>query len=205
MRTRLSAATTRKGTSTLELAAGLPVLLLILGATIDFSYISLINHQLSYAARVASRWGITGQQVTEVDAVSKPVAWCGSGTPPANPRVMKLRQLIYASLTSTVDPDNVCLSVLSYSGGYPAVGDPEPYLDLNDSKAYDQGEPFTDVNGDGVWSLDQGSAALGAGGDVAVYVLRYSTPPITGLTPGLPATMAFEARVVVRNEPYLTR
>lgn len=186
------------------MAAAIPVLLLLLGATIDLSYIGLINHQLSYAARIASRWGITGQQAADLDNSAAAVAWC-SGTPPANPRVTKLRQLVYASLNSVVVPANTCLSVLSYSGGYPAVGDPEPYIDVNGNKSYDNGEPFTDVNGDGNWSLDQGSAALGAGGEVAVYVLRYTAPPVTGLTPGLPANINFEARVVVRNEPYLTK
>lgn len=194
----------RRGSSTLEMAAAIPVLLMVLGATIDFSFISVINHQLVHAGRVASRWGITGQTPETADAKTIPVAWC-KGNAPDNARITKLRQIVTASLGATLKPEKVCISVLSYTGGFSAVGDPEPFIDKNGNKIYDSGEAYTDVNADGSWSADQGDKVLGAGGDVAVYLLRYNTPPLSGLTPGLPAEINFAVRIVVRNEPYLTR
>lgn len=194
----------RRGNSAIEMAVALPILLMLLGATVDFSWISLTNHQLGYAARVASRWGITGQTPATPDVTTVPVAWC-KGNPPNNARVTKLRQLVTESLGGIIAPSKLCISVLSYTGGYPAVGDPEPFIDTNGNKAYDTGEPFTDVNGDGSWSLDQGNQVLGVGGDVAVYELQYVASPLTGLTPGLPEALTFTARVVVRNEPFLTK
>ncbi len=194
----------RRGSSTLEMAAAIPILIMLLGTTVDLSFISLINHQLAHAGRIASRWGITGQTPVTPDTNTVPVAWC-KGTAPNNQRITKMRQLVTMSLAGVIAPSRLCISVLSYTGGYSAVGDPEPFIDKNGNKAYDGGEAFTDVNGDGSWSADQGSQVLGAGGDVAVYVLRYNAAPLTGLTPGLPETMNFSVRIVVRNEPYLTK
>lgn len=195
----------QRGTASLEMVFAIPVLLLLLGAAIDFAFFGLVNHQLGYAARVASRWGITGQKPVSIDENVIPVKWCGAGATPTDTRVTFMRQLIAGSLGSILRADNVCIAVLSYTGGYSKIGDPEPYIDVNGNKAYDNGEPYTDINGDGSWSMDQGGASLGVGGDVTVYSLRYTTTQFSGLTPGLPEKLNFEARIVARNEPYLTK
>jgi len=195
----------KRGTATLEMVFAIPVLLLLLGAAIDFAFFGLVNHQLGNAARVASRWGITGQKPVSIDASIVPVKWCGTGASPTDTRITFMRQLIAGSLGTILRRDDVCIAVLSYTGGYSQIGDPEPYIDVNGNTAYDNGEPYTDINGDGSWSMDQGGASLGAGGDVTVYSLRYTTKPFSGLTPGLPERLAFEARIVARNEPYLTK
>lgn len=192
---------TARGTAALELAAVLPIFVMLLAAGIDFAFVGLIEHQLGQATRIASRYGITGQTpAAALDGVV-PVAWCAGGGQGSGARMYRVRQLV-ATAAGILHADSLCLAVVSYNGGYASVGKPEPFLDIDGDKAYDPGEPFTDVNGDGAWSPDQGAAALGAGSEVAVYALRYACPPVTGLTPGMSATLNFESRLVVRNEPF---
>lgn len=191
----------RRGSAAIETAAAIPVFILLLTAATDFAFIGLIQHQLGHAARIASRYGVTGQAPTTADGAA-PVAWCDGDAQTSNARLTKVRQLIAGATGAILRPEALCLKVMSYGGGYAAVGKPEPFLDLNGNTRFDPGEPFTDVNNDGSWSADQGAAALGVGSEVAVYALRYTAAPVTGMTPGLPAKMRFEARLVVRNEPY---
>lgn len=192
----------RRGTAAIETAAALPVLLLLLIAATDFAFVSLVEHQLGHAARVGSRYGITGQSPETIDASITPVRWCDGEEQASSDRLTIIRQLIADATGGVLKREQLCLSVLSYTGGYAAVGQPEPHIDKNGNGAWDPGEAYTDTNGDGAWSADQGAAALGEGGIVAVYALRYTTGSVTGLTPGLADPMAFEARLVVRNEPF---
>ena len=193
----------RRGTVALEYAVAVPVLIMLLTAASDFAYLGLVEHQLGYAARAASRYGITGQGDGQTDKDIAPVAWCPGSTPADNGRIARIREIVAQSMFGILKADGLCLGLASYAG-VQAVGKPEPFADINGNGRWDKGEAFNDVNGNGVWDADQGSAAAGGGEQIGVYNLHYETFPLTGLTPGLPASrrLQFNARVVVRNEPF---
>lgn len=193
-----------RGTSALETAAVLPVLLLVLTAMADHAWLSLVQHQMGHAARMASRYGITGQAdpLPTTAGVQPPMVDLCDGNG-GGARVDRLRAIVAAHAGAALKLDDLCLSVGSYSG-YQGVGRPEPIADINGNGRWDTGEAFTDINGNGRWDPDQATPSPGGNDAIGVYTLRYETWPLTGVTPGLPRSRAivFEARVVVRNEPF---
>lgn len=194
----------KRGSAALETAIAMPLLVLILVAASDYAYLGLIQHQLGFAARAAARYGITGQPPETATADGDAIAWCDGRTPAGtNPRLARIREIIAGAAFGALKPGSLCLELLSYNG-YQSVGKPEPFADLNGDRSWSAGEPYTDVNGNGVWDPDQGSSSAGGGGEIAIYTLRYDTPPLTGATPGLPAgrLLRFTARIPIRNEPF---
>jgi hypothetical protein len=196
----------QRGTSALEMAAILPFLLVLLTAMLDHAWLVLVQQQMSHAAREASRYGITGRSdALPTDGQGNPVPlvqMCDGGAPTSD-RVDKIRAIVARHAGVVLRPEGLCLRIGAYTG-FQAVGQPEPYVDINGNGRWDPGEPFTDINGNGVWDSDQGAPTPGTNEAIAIYTLRYQTRPLTGVTPGLPGDreMMFEARVVVRNEPF---
>lgn len=182
----------------------MPFLLLLLTAMADHAWISLVQQQMSHAARAASRYGITGQaDAVPADAAGPAMVKLCEGSTAAGDRVDRIRAIVARHSGVVLRAENLCLTIGSY-GGYQALGRPEPMADINGNGRHDPGEAFTDINGNGVWDADQATPSPGGNDAIAVYTLRYRTHPLTGVTPGLPKDRAlmFEARVVVRNEPF---
>jgi hypothetical protein len=195
----------RRGASALETAAALPFLILLLTASADYAWLALVQHQMSHAARTASRYGITGQaEALPTGAEVQQVRLCdGDGGGGENARIDGLRAIVAANAGRVLKSEGLCLTIGAYQG-YQAVGRPEPLADINGNGRHDSGEAFTDINGNGQWDADQATPSPGGSDEVAVYTLRYVTAPLTGLTPGLGRSrrLLFESRVVVRNEPF---
>lgn len=193
----------QRGASALETAAALPFLVLLLTAAADYAWLALVQHQMSHAARSASRYGITGQAdpLPTGDPVQQ-VRLC-EGAGDGNARIDKLRAIVAANAGRVLKSEGLCLTIGAYRG-FQAVGRPEPLADINGNGRHDAGEAFTDINGNGSWDADQATPSPGGSDQVAVYTLRYVTAPLTGLTPGLDRSrrLLFESRVVVRNEPF---
>ncbi len=193
-----------RGASALETAAALPFLILILTAAADHAWLALVQQQMGHAARNASRFGITGQAETPLPGIAVPlVNLCNAGNGASSLRTDRIRAIVASSAGVVLNPAALCLEVGSYAG-YQAVGQPEPLADINGNGRHDPGEAFTDINGNGVWDPDQATPSAGSSDEVAIYTLRYVTTPLTGFTPGLgrDRLLSFEARVVVRNEPF---
>lgn len=190
----------RRGSSALETAMCLPPLVLLLTMAADHAWLALTKHQLAHASRAASRYGITGQ-VDTVAANSVLVPMCPGGDVAAGARVDRIRAIIAVESGRVLRMNEMCLGVASYAG-YQGVGRPEPIADINGNGRHDAGEGFTDVNGNGRWDADQAVPTPGGGDSVAVYTLRYTAHPLSGVVPGLPRDIRLETRVVVRNEPF---
>lgn len=81
----------------------------------------------------------------------------------------------------------------------------EPFVDLDGDGVRDSGENFTDTNGNGVYDDDlYDTAGYGGARDITVYTVSY---PWQVFTPMLApffnnGTMTLSARTVVKNEPY---
>lgn len=193
----------RRGVAALETAAALPFLVLLLTATADYAWLALVQHQMGHAARSASRYGITGQSDPIPSTSTIAMVRLCNGESAANARLDRIRAIVAVSAGTVLKPAGLCLAIGSYSG-YQAVGQPEPFADINGNGRQDAGEAFTDVNGNGQWDADQATPSPGGTDQVAIYTLRYVTSPLTGLTPGLgrERRLQFESRVVVRNEPF---
>ncbi|HYH37541.1 MAG TPA: TadE/TadG family type IV pilus assembly protein [Azospirillum sp.] len=170
----------RRGSTALEFGLLAPVLILLAVAFFEYGVRLAIQASLDFAAREASRVGITG------------------APPPAGTtREAQLVSVARQAVMPYVDASKVDVRMLAYDSPGD-IGKPEPFTDLNGNGRWDRGEPFTDVNGNGVWDVDRGRSGAGASAQVAVYRLSYAGTPLSGLFPAA----SYEARIVVRNEPF---
>lgn len=84
------------------------------------------------------------------------------------------------------------------------VGQPEDYSDVNKDGTCDNGEPFEDANGNGIWDADRGSSGQGGARDAVLYtvIVTYARAfPIAQLI-GQDPTWTGQAQTVLRNQPY---
>lgn len=85
------------------------------------------------------------------------------------------------------------------------IATPEDFDDLNGDGLCNDGEPFEDSNGNGVYDLDRAKAGDNGGArDVVVYSVTMSYDrlfPAPGLI-GLPEEFSTTATTIVRNQPY---
>ena len=87
------------------------------------------------------------------------------------------------------------------------VRTPEDFSDLNGDNLCNDGEPFEDVNGNGTWDADRGSAGGGGARDAVLYSVTVSYPrvfPVAGLL-GLPEDHSLTVETVLRNQPWNTQ
>lgn len=95
------------------------------------------------------------------------------------------------------------------------VGMPEPFTDINgdgiftetsftfDGILYADGEPFSDINGNATWDEDMGETGLGEPGDIVMYTLSFNWNLLSGsLIPVLDGVIPMKASMIVQNEPF---
>jgi hypothetical protein len=175
------------GATVVEFALVAPAFLAILCAIMEFSGIMFVQTLLEGAAREASRYGITGRAPEGISHIN---------------REDKIREIIAATGVGVIDLDRLDMDTLVYDS-FEDVGQPEPFTDENESDAYDPGEPYSDINGNGQWDEDMGAAGLGGAGSVVIYRLRYDWPIMIPLfVPFFGETIALQANIAVRNELF---
>lgn len=84
------------------------------------------------------------------------------------------------------------------------VGRPEDFVDANDNDAYDEGECFTDENGNTEWDGDVGKSGLGGANDVVRFTVTVTYDrifPLWKLIGASPQTR-LQASTVLRSQPY---
>lgn len=87
---------------------------------------------------------------------------------------------------------------------YTEVERPEEFTDSNEDGACNDGEPFEDINGNGIWDEDGGREAMGGARDAVLYTVTVSYPrafPVMKLL-GFSPTVTARTRTVLRNQPY---
>jgi hypothetical protein len=175
------------GATVVEFALVAPAFLAILCAIMEFSGIMFVQTLLEGAAREASRYGITGRAPDGISHIN---------------REEKIRAIIAATGVGVIDLDHLEMDTLVYDS-FEDVGQPEPFTDENANAAYDPGEPYNDINGNGQWDEDMGAAGLGGPGSVVVYRLRYDWPIMIPLfVPFFGDTIPLQANIAVRNELF---
>jgi hypothetical protein len=82
---------------------------------------------------------------------------------------------------------------------------PEDYNDVDGDGSCNNGEPFEDLNNNGNWDADRGTAGQGGARDAVLYNVTISYPrlfPVARLIPGQSDTFTMTATTVLRNQPY---
>lgn len=173
----------RSGAALLEFALVAPLLLVLLIGTIEVGLAIFVGSSIEAAVLQASRFGITGSN---------------SGMP----RAEQVREIIRDRTFGFVDMDEAEIETLVYTD-FSSVGEPEPYVDENDNGSYDDGEDFTDVNGNAQWDQDMGAAGLGGAGDVVLYRVTYDWGIVTPLIRSLMGqSIRHVSTVAVKNEDF---
>ncbi len=175
-----------RGATALEFSFVMPILVLLVLGSIEFSMIAFASALLEGGLREASRFGITGQ------------------VPEGTTREQYIVDVMNAHGNGVVRLTEEDVSVLTYPN-FSKIGQPEPFTDENGNGSYDSGEPYTDVNCNNQWDSDMGLAGAGAGGEVVLYSVTYDLPLMTGYLNGIignDGKFPLAANVAVRNEPF---
>ena len=171
------------GSTAVEFALILPVLLLFVIGSIEMAINLFIGSSIESAVMEASRYGITGTEA----GVS---------------RADKVLEIVADRTYGLLDMDQVDMDTLVYES-FADIGEPEPFTDQDGNLVYNSGEPFVDVNGNGQWDEDMGEAGLGGPSDVVVYRLSYDWGVITPFMQRvLGESITHVSSIAVRNEPY---
>ncbi|MGF6768446.1 Flp pilus assembly pilin Flp [Paraburkholderia sp. GAS199] len=173
-----------RAVTAIEFAIVAPVVVFLLLGTVETGLDLWVDATVETAVQRASRLGITtlppnGQ--TMQDAVNDSI----KGT-----MVVWMSRVKTFSVVSKVYP--------SYIGSAGA----EPYTDVGNVGHYVKGDPFVDVNKNGVWDADLGVSGTGNYDDVVSYSLTITMSSFTGIPElfGIP-TLSFTRTFVVQNEP----
>lgn len=187
--------TQEEGSAAIEYAMVLPVLILFILGTLEYSIImyngAVIEGATNYAARLAK----TGYNNTSTGGT------CAS---PSQTRAQYINCIVQSRLNTLMAPGNLTVVAKSYSA-FNDIGQPEPYTDVNNLGHYVVGDPYTDINGNGQWDADMGVAGLGGPGDIVVYTVSYPWHLMTPLIQkffGSSGTVTISSSAVVKNEPY---
>lgn len=177
------------GVTIVEFAFVAPVMLMLIGGLFELGYLTFARSTLESAVLTAAR--------------QSRVSDCPNENAEAITQGIQNRMNVVAS----ADGEPAQVKVNSYSGEFGKVGSPEPFDDENKSGTRDEGESFTDVNGNGEWDADMGSEGdFGSFGEVVRFTASYNVP---SLLPYVAAQInsgkdyyTIEAVTVVRNEPF---
>ena len=168
-----------------EFALLAPVFFYMIFAIIEIFSLMLAQGILESAVRNAARSGLTGYNPAGVS------------------RETFIQQQVEYKVFF-INADNLNFETLIYSS-FSNINQPEPFTDENDDDYYDIGEPYTDVNANGIWDEDMGMAGSGGAGDIVVYKLSYTwafMTPFIGAFMSDNGTMDIVANAVVKNEPF---
>ncbi len=183
MRRRPALGACTAGATAVEFAVILPVLLVFIVGSIEMAINLFIGSSIESAVMEASRYGITGTEA----GVS---------------RADKVLEIVGNRTYGLIDMDQVNMETLVYES-FADIGKPEPFTDQDGNLAYNAGEPFVDVNGNGQWDEDMGEAGLGGPSDVVVYRLTYDWGIITPTMRRIMGeAVTHVSSVAVRNEPF---
>jgi len=179
-----------KGSSMVEFALVAPVVILLIAGIIDFMMVLFVTSLMEGGLQNASRLGRTGFQTVAVTV----------------PRIDAIRQEIEDATVGLVDMADLTVTTKVYPC-FDSIDQPEPYIDDSPANgAYDAGETFTDVNGNGTRDLDMAIVGgFGAPGSIVLYNVSYNwaaLTPLIGKFFGPNGKMPLSVSVAIRNEPF---
>ncbi len=176
-----------EGAAIIEFAIVGPALFLLIVGFIELGIIFFINCALEGATNIGSRIGKTGFTTGNTD------------------RETYIRNQVNFLSGGFLTPANLNISILSYNS-FANIGQPEPCI--SPPTAPCSGTPgvnFVDVNGNGVFDMDQGATNAGGAGAVVLYTVSYPwhlfTPMMSTLI-GNGGIYNITSVAAVRNEQF---
>lgn len=170
-----------------EFALIAPLMLLLLFGLMEFSHVSSARTRLEGSTMRAARAVAASDCPSEREALMKQIVTDGMSNIPSPSKGV------------------VQVTTKSYSDKFGDVGEPEPFSDENGDSVWTLGEPFTDVNGNGEYDDDMGTAgSIGGAGQVISYTARYQVSSLFGFISSKYSgsdIYTIEASTVIRNEP----
>lgn len=173
------------GAAAVEFAIGGGVVVLAVIMLMEILMILLINVLLEGGMRNAARFGITGSEGAES-------------------RQAQILSIIENHTLGLVDMNTVSVNSYVYNS-FEEIGLAEEFDDDSPANgAFDEGESFTDSNGNGVWDADRGTPGLGGADDIVLYKIEYDLPFLTGVLEPLLGkdNVRLTTAIPVKNEPY---
>ena len=200
MKGHLSAARLRRfarqseGATIIEFALVFPIVLMITFGIMEIGLCMASLVTLEGGLKEASRYGITSQSTAPPNMSLVPTAFkVGNDN-----RLMTIGYILNVNTLDLIDLNTATINTAVYSS-FSAVKDGEPFTDLNGNGVYDgpgspgvpaAGEPYSDMNCNG--SRDGAGASsngVGAAGNIVVYTVNYNwkiLTPIIGQWLGKP-------------------
>lgn len=174
-----------KGAAAVEFAIAGALVVVSVIAIIEILTILFLNVLIEGGVREAARFGITGNDGPQG-------------------RQQAIMRIIEKNTLGLVNMDTVTISTLVYNS-FEEIGKPEDFIDGPPyNGTYDEGESFTDSNGNGMWDSDKGTPGLGAENDIVLYVIEYDWPFMTGIINSAAGReVKLRSAVPVKNEPYI--
>jgi len=174
----------RRGGPTAEFAMTLPaVLLLVLGFG-DLAYQAYLESVLTGAVQKAGRDSTIQGAATQTSQIDQNVI----------------------NIVKSAAPQATFVSSRENYDNYTEIG-PEPFTDTNHNGVRDKGECYSDVNGNGQWDSDPGTAGQGGANDVTYYKMQVTFPrlfPFAWLI-GWSQKVTISASTILKNQPYATQ
>lgn len=172
-----------RGVTAMEFAIVLPFMVILILGTIEVGLDLWVDASVESAAQRASRLGIT------------------TVIPAGQTREQAVQAIVNNVLSTWQSLGPVETTTIKSYSSYIAVGQPEPYTDLKNVGHYVLGDPYTDVNKNGVWDADQGTDGAGGYNDIVQYTITFKIKSFTGLPEMMGIdTLVFSRTFIVQNE-----
>jgi TadE-like protein len=174
-----------RGVTAVEFALIAPALLTILLGVFDAGYNLYAASVLDGATQKAAR---------------------DSAIEGAEAKGLAIDDAVRSAVHDVVPSANVIFDRRAYRD-YSDIHQPEDFTDVDKDGACDNGEPFEDANGNGVWDADRGADSMGGARDAVLYTVTITYPRAFPLMRfiGIPDTVTTTTRTVLRNQPYGTQ
>lgn len=173
-----------RAATTVEFALVLPVLLVSLLGLLDLGYniytAQMLQGAVQTAARLSTLQGAEQNQLAIDESVTRAVRAVAPNA------TLSFRRTAYANFSS--------------------VARPEDSTDVDGDGVCAKGEPYEDINGNGMWDKDSGTNGFGGACDAVLYTVTVNYTPIF---PFLATILKWQgksntlsATTVLRNQPY---
>jgi len=171
-----------RGAALIEFALISPALLMLLLGMFEMGYNFYMQAQFQGAIQKAAR--------------DSTVQTAGGNTAAIDAKVT-------AAVHDIVPDAQLEFSRRAYSS-FSDVHRPEDFSDIDKNGSCNNGEPFEDANGNGVWDEDRGIAGGGGARDAVLYIVKVKYKRAFGAAQmvGLSEYFTTEATTVLRNQPW---
>ncbi|SKA36365.1 TadE/TadG family type IV pilus assembly protein [Consotaella salsifontis] len=174
------------GVTAVEFALIAPVLFMLFMGIVEYGLAEAANMLLKHATYTAAREGRTGFSSEN------------------STREETVRAIVRKEASLLMDADKLSIDSRRYTD-FATMASPEPFIDANGNGIRDNGENYTDLNGNGQY--DGAVAGIGGATQVVVYTVSYPWKfftPLIGNLAGHDGVLTLTAKAVVQNEPYNT-